>query len=135
MESDSRRLHKFFDFLSSIKSAYGKADLRFNVPYVGVCWIADQFFCEKQVELYMRGEEVKIERTKVGKDFHEGIYAGMEKADLEKFGTIFFQALVFMFQVCLLQLNGKKFPLSVEQIFYCSATVCPYGFSNLNSQT
>ncbi|MEM3784097.1 MAG: hypothetical protein QXY88_03590, partial [Candidatus Bathyarchaeia archaeon] len=58
--------------------------MRFNVPYVGVYWIADQFFCEKQVELYMRGEEVKIERTKFGKDFHEGISAGMEKADLEK---------------------------------------------------
>ena len=85
MENDSDNIRKSFTFLlDSIKSATSKSGLRFNVSSVGVSWIARQYFCEKQVELYMKHGEVENERIKMGKEFHENIHIGMEEVKLEK---------------------------------------------------
>lgn len=85
MKGTSSRLRDFLSLYDEIQK--GRADkpiLRFNKPYVGVYWIADQFFCEKQVEISMKMGELETERKKRGKEFHEEISLGMEKATMEQ---------------------------------------------------
>ena len=85
MKRTSSKLRKFLSLYDEIQK--GEADkpiLRFNMPYVGVYWIADQFFCEKQVEISMKMGELETEKTEKGKKFHEEISLGMEKATIEQ---------------------------------------------------
>lgn len=52
------------------------SNLRFGLPAVAVSSIADQYFCEKKVELkYIRGEEFTTEEIEIGKLGHEALAA------------------------------------------------------------
>ena len=84
MEKQTNKLCRILSLLNEIESGAGMFRLRFNVPYIGVYWVADQFFCEKQVEISMKEGELEIERKKIGKDFHEKLSAGMEKTSREQ---------------------------------------------------
>lgn len=46
--------------------------LRFAMPFIPASWIAEQYYCEKKVELrLLHGLEVETESMRVGKEAHE----------------------------------------------------------------
>ncbi|NHJ32557.1 MAG: hypothetical protein FK732_06825 [Asgard group archaeon] len=59
------------------------SSLRFNVRYLGVHEIADQFFCEKQVEIIREQGELEAERRKMGKVAHKALATGMKHGKID----------------------------------------------------
>lgn len=46
--------------------------LRFDVPFIPASWIAEQYYCEKKVELrLLHGLEAETEATRMGREAHE----------------------------------------------------------------
>jgi len=61
-----------------------KTRLRFDAPFLGVYEIADQFFCEKQVEISRREGELETSLTKRGKELHQALSIGMKQAKTDE---------------------------------------------------
>jgi len=58
--------------------------LRFNMPYIRVSDIAEQYFCEKKVEMaYLHGEVEKEARIR-GRELHEELSRGLESIERER---------------------------------------------------
>jgi len=62
----------------------GKSKLRFQALYLGVYEIADQYFCEKRVELARKHGELETEEMRLGKGAHEALTEGFPTIQQEE---------------------------------------------------
>jgi len=62
----------------------GKSKLRFQALYLGVYEIADQYFCEKRVELARKHGELETEEMRLGEEAHEALTEGLPTIQQEE---------------------------------------------------
>lgn len=79
-------LKKFQSLITELaeKVEKGEGDLRFGLPAIAVSSIANQYYCEKKVELTQRYGREETAEMKLGKEAHEKLLADTVKTRREK---------------------------------------------------
>jgi CRISPR/Cas system-associated exonuclease Cas4 (RecB family) len=75
-------MKKYDEFLNKTKEV--RSNLRFGVPFIKVSDIAQQFYCEKHIELEYQYGRPATEAMETGEEAHERLLEGVKKVSREK---------------------------------------------------
>jgi len=105
MNKWERQLEEYNSFLEQVlqKLAKGEGELRFGSPFIKASDIAQQYFCEKKVEMQHLHGEIETERKILGTEAHEKLLeysVKIKRKDLWK--EIYGKKPVFALEMLLL---------------------------------
>lgn len=99
-------LDGFYNLLGEV-SGGRESILRFNVPYLSVSEISQQYYCERKVEMARVLGKIEKEHEIIGREAHEILQRDAEKTGKEAmFREIFSGEDIFCYEMLLLAIIG-----------------------------